>query len=346
MIKDLTDGRCRVSLYFPGGRQFKRVYPDRKTGEGIFHKLKAAIKLDRVREALEEIDGAKRDVVLVKDLLEMYKRDYCEMVNRSMRTKKSRIKLLLESKAHLARIPVNSLIVGDVTRHAAGRRKAGKSNVTINREVSVLVHALNWGVQQGYLRDNPLRHWKKLPEPKRPVPEALEEAIAATFAKLPDEVLPLYTFIAETGCRREEALSLTHDQVDLDEGVVTLPRTKSGQTRYLGLTEGAIAAIKAMPRASSYVFYHPRSLTRWCDCKDPWIAAREAAKCKWLKVKDLRTAFAMRLAETPGIEKHVIQSLLGHSNLATTERFYALHSAKKAVKRGLRLVEKARKKAS
>lgn len=97
-----------------------------------------------------------------------------------------------------------------------------------------------------------------------------------------------------------------------------------------------------MPRICEYVFYNPSTLDRWYDCRKPWVAAREKAGYPWLRVKDLRTAFGIRLSNLPGLQKHTIQTLLEHSSLRTTERFYAFHSQRLAVQRGLRLIEDAK----
>ncbi|MEJ2147704.1 MAG: tyrosine-type recombinase/integrase, partial [Acidobacteriota bacterium] len=146
-------------------------------------------------------------------------------------------------------------------------------------------------------------------------------------------------FLYETGCRKEEAFSLKHPQVELAERVVVLPKTKAGRLRYIALTRAAIEAVNRMPKVSDYVFYNPKTLHRWFDCRRPWEAARKKAGYPWLKVKDMRTAFAIRMANMPGLEKHTIQTLLGHSSLSTTERFYAFHSHRLAVQRGLTLIE-------
>ena len=115
--------------------------------------------------------------------------------------------------------------------------------------------------------------------------------------------------------------------------------------RYIALTQAAIEAIRKMPKVSEYVFYNPKILHRSYDCRKPWEeAARKKASYPWLKIKDMRTAFGIRLANTPGLEKHTIQTLLGHSSLSTTERFYAFHSQRLAVQRGLTLMEGAKTK--
>jgi integrase len=148
----------------------------------------------------------------------------------------------------------------------------------------------------------------------------------------------------EDPCRREEALSLRYGQIDWNSNeAVFSGNTKSGKARRVPLTDAAIAAIRAIPRspASDYVFYHPETLTRWNDCRKPWEKAREEAGHPWLAVKDLRRAFAIKLAER-GCPMHYIQEVLGHHSVTLTEKYYAKFSPASASRAVLRILQGGR----
>ena len=95
---------------------------------------------------------------------------------------------------------------------------------------------------------------------------------------------------------------------------------------------------RAMPKASEYVFYHPESLTRWDRCRKPWIAARGKAGHPWLRIQDLRHAFAIKLAEA-GCEMHFISEVLGHHSIDFTRKQYAKFSPQSATRAVLRVLE-------
>ena len=99
----------------------------------------------------------------------------------------------------------------------------------------------------------------------------------------------MFTLLRETGCRREEALSLKPSQIHLSGNppvVVFRDNTKNGKSRQVPPTGKAVDAIKKMPKiASNYVFYHPESLTRWHDCRKLWENARVAAGFPWLRIR-------------------------------------------------------------
>ena len=263
--------------------------------------------------------------------------------NRHPKTKETRIKLL---KSRFGRIAAEDVLPSDVSTYIKWRKQKGVSNATINREVSILKHVFSWARDLDLIRSNPIERVKKLKEPKQVPREDLHKAIEAVFAHLPARTKPVFEFIKETGCRRGEALGLKHDQVFLEEELILLPLPKTGEPRYVAITSEAIEAIQAVPKAPNcpYVFYNPDTLDRWSDCRKPWLMARKKAGYPWLTVRDLRRAFAITLSNTEGIEKHVIQTLLGHSSIKTTESFYAIHDQREAVKRALKVIQGGKKR--
>lgn len=289
------------------------------------------------RELRTKLDMESRPEVLTfKELGNIYLEDYVKSYNRAYKSKKSRIAILGQK---LAQVQVSSLTPHHVTEFVSSRKRHGACNRTINRDLIVLGHMLRWAVQDRYIQSNPLPEIQKLREIKWEGQRPSEEVVEAVFGKLDARVVPLYTFLRETGCRREEVLSLTHEQLDLGRGEVVLrDNTKNGKDRRVPLTKRALWAINAMPKASKYVFYHPDSLTRWDSCRKPWIKAREAAGHPWLRAHDLRHAFGIRLAEQ-GCPMHFISEVMGHHSVDFTRRVYAKFSPESASRAVLRALE-------
>ena len=63
-----------------------------------------------------------------------------------------------------------------------------------------------------------------------------------------------------------------------------------------------------------------------------------------MQVKDLRRHYAIKLAEG-GADMHDIQQVLGHSSVATTERYYAQFSPKHSARKILKVLEGSRSRA-
>ena len=58
----------------------------------------------------------------------------------------------------------------------------------------------------------------------------------------------------------------------------------------------------------------------------------------WFQIKDLRRHFGITLSEG-GTEMHVIQVVLGHSSVTTTQEYYAHFSPDYAARRALTVLE-------
>ena len=188
---------------------------------------------------------------------------------------------------------------------------------------------------------NPIARFKLLREDRNERPRFTDEQIQAVIDKTRPLFRPLYVFMRETGCRSEEALSLQHWQIQEEQRMVVFSdNTKSRKYRYVPLTEAALEATKVLPRLDDcpYVFYNPKTKTRWRQCRRPWDEAREEAGIPDLLVKDLRRHYAIRLAEQSA-SMHDIQQVLGHSSVATTEQHYAQFSPEHSSRRILRVLQ-------
>lgn len=82
--------------------------------------------------------------------------------------------------------------------------------------------------------------------------EAEVASIVARAAKLPScygirgwSCSTLFGLIAVTGLRINEAIALDDDDVDLDEGVITVKRGKTGTARYVPLAPTTVAKLRA-----------------------------------------------------------------------------------------------------
>ena len=333
-------GQWTVDLPWPDGIRKRRVMPNEKKANEVSIRLQSA-KVDGTWADLRrKLDMDERtESITFHEFGQRYVEEYVKSYNRSCKSKKSRIRILGRK---LDRIPIAALQQQHVTQFVRYRKNEGVKNRTINRDLIVLKHMLTWGVREGYLDHNPLPEIQRLEEVQWVGRRPTDEIIDAVFAKLDERVLPLFTFLHETGCRREEGLSLRHSQINLTSNppvVVFCDNTKNGKSRQVPLTAEAIAAIKMMPRVvSDYVFYHPESLTRWHDCRKVWEEARMAAGFPWLRIHDLRHFYAIGLAEG-GCEMHYISEVLGHHSIDFTRQRYARFSPESASKAVLKVLE-------
>ncbi len=127
--------------------------------------------------------------------------------------------------------------------------------------------------------------------------------------------------LALTGCRENEILSLRWDAVDLERGYLRFADTKTGKSvRPLG--QSAATVLLGLPRVHNNPFVLPgqKPGDHLREIKRLWYAVRSAAKLEGLRLHDLRHSFAS-VPATSGESLLVVRSLLGHKNVASTERY-------------------------
>ncbi len=128
-------------------------------------------------------------------------------------------------------------------------------------------------------------------------------------------------FLMLAGWREGEATSLRWDAVDFERGTATLATTKTGRSiRHLGAP--ALNLLAGLPRiaGSAYCFPGAKPGAHLTSVRRLWEAVRHAAELPDVRLHDLRHAHAS-IAAGGGLSLPVIGALLGHREVATTQRY-------------------------
>ena len=201
----------------------------------------------------------------------------------------------------------------------------GVKPITINSYLRHIRSALNTAVEWDCLAKTP--RLKPLKEPKR-LPRALtpQEAARLLFKEKNFERRALWRFLIWTGLRRQELIDLAWPAVHLqdDEPFITVIG-KGDKQRVVPLLPGAVAALAAMPRYDLgpvwrfhfRCYRKPKPVTgspisRW------FKEAALRAGIPDAHLHDLRHTAATWMAAR-GVPEHVIQDVLGHANITTTQ---------------------------
>ena len=128
-----------------------------------------------------------------------------------------------------------SVTTHQIKQYISKRQKAGKSNGTINRELSALKRMFSLAMKETPPRVAQIPHIPMLKESK-PREGYLEyEDYAKLMRAAPMYLKGVIGLAYKSGIREEEALGLTWDRVDFEAKIIRLDDTKSGEPRNVPL---------------------------------------------------------------------------------------------------------------
>lgn len=202
--------------------------------------------------------------------------------------------------------------------------------VLANRVQQVCCSLLNFAADARGAAPNPFvagkrgaNRWYREEQTRRPI---TREELGRLFAALDEELqlvrgdaVDAVRFLALTGWRKGEALSLRWDAIDFSSGLVVLGRTKTGRSER-ALSPDALALLQAIPSRGAYVFpsrdggHRPRT-----EIKRTWLRVRARAGIE-KPLHALRHA-AATIALSEGVPLATVGALLGHRDPATTLRY-------------------------
>jgi integrase len=200
-----------------------------------------------------------------------------------------------------------------------------------NRCLAVLSKMMNLAEEWGLRADgtNPCRHVKKYRESKRERFLDHEElrrlGKVLADAEANEDESPFFIaairLLIFTGARLSEITTLRWNYVDLANGVIRLPDSKTG-AKNLYLNAAAIDVLEALPRMADnpFVIAGRKVGSHLVEMEKPWQRIRKKAGLENVRIHDLRHSFAS-MAVGSGMSLPMIGKLLGHTQAQTTARY-------------------------
>lgn len=126
-----------------------------------------------------------------------------------------------------------------------------------------------------------------------------------------------------TGRRMGEVQAMRWEDLDLDEGIWTIPSTKSGEPQEAVLPTALVAMLveRKATASSPWVFPSPSKSGHVEEIKKAWEQVREASGLHHLQARDLRRTHAS-WAQDLNAPIAVVQEILGHAEYSTTAKHY------------------------
>ncbi|NOZ86413.1 MAG: tyrosine recombinase [Deltaproteobacteria bacterium] len=289
---------------------------------------------------LEYIEHQRR---LSANTTAAYRRDINQLLDYLVKKKKKENNI---DKSDLDLLETDILDLRDYLASLRGKLKPS----SIARKLAAIRAFFGYLKKQGFLDRDPT---SRLKSPKLEKNLFRAPSIDDVFALLDLEPGPeksrdplvlrdraLFEILYSSGLRISEAMALDLEDLELDQSVVRV-LGKGGKERIVPLTDTSVQAVQSYLKVrnilalkkgggkdSSAVFLNNRGgrLTRRSAARRLDKRIIQAAIKKHFSPHKLRHACATHLVEA-GADLRIVQELLGHSSLSTTQRYTSLDAA-------------------
>jgi integrase len=124
----------------------------------------------------------------------------------------------------------------------------------VNRELALLKHMYTKAVEWGRVKESPARKVKLLKGEVRRVRFLLPEEIQKLLSNCADHLRPIVTVALHTGMRKGELLNLSWNQLNFEQGIITLEDTKNHERRDIPMNETVKNVLQGIGRRGEHVF--------------------------------------------------------------------------------------------
>lgn len=213
----------------------------------------------------------------------------------------------------------------------------GEKKSTVGRKLAAIRSFFQYCVRKGWMEDNPAKV-VSTPKQDKPVPSFLSEEEMEEFLDLPrtDKSLDLrdiamMELLYATGIRVSELVGINREDINFTERLILI-RGKGKKERLVPFGSKAEKSLRAYLRVRSkinkgqveekplFLNYRGKKLSsRTVERTVDKYILRSALKRK-ISPHSLRHSFASHLLSR-GADLRVIQELLGHESLATTQKY-------------------------
>ena len=196
-----------------------------------------------------------------------------------------------------------------------------------NRVRALLHKMFNLAIEWNWATVNPVSAIKKYQEYKRE--RWLNDQELQSLHDVLDHyhnqsVANAVRLLVLTGARKNELLSATWNQFNLEKGVWTKPAhsTKQKKMEHLPLSTQVISLLKKMASTATTSYLFPGKIPEKPiqDIKKAWKTITTQAGLSKVRIHDLRHTHASHLVSS-GLSLSIVGKLLGHTQASTTQRY-------------------------
>jgi integrase len=190
---------------------------------------------------------------------------------------------------------------------------------SVNRELALLKHMYSKAIEWGKVKETPVKKVKLLKGEVKRVRFLLPDEIQRLLSNCADHLKPIVTMALHTGMRKGELLTLKWDQINFDQGIISLMDTKNHERRDIPVNETAKGALESVERKGEHVFCNGDGHT-FANVRRSFDTAVRKSGITDFRFHDLRHTFASNLV-MEGVDIMTVKELMGHKDLTMTIRY-------------------------
>jgi integrase len=317
------------TIYQRGDIWWVKIHVD---GRPVYESSKSikhqdAVKLrDRLlaKKSRGEISGGSPNKVLISELLDdVLQSDVAESTRYIWR-------LVIEKnlRPFFGKLRAAALTTDKMDEYRVKRKKAGRADATVNRELTILRTAFNNGRKRTPPKVYVVPYFPMVSETHVRQGFLTDNVYAKLLDALEPELRPLFAAAYITGVRKSELLACEWSWVDFDSGIISLPaqitKTKDGRT--VPITDGDMRNLLLAAKQerdenwpdSQWVFN--RSGKKIKDFRRGWAEAVKAVGVPDLTFHDLRRS-AVRNMRRAGVPQIIRMAISGHKTDSMERRY-------------------------
>lgn len=300
-----------VDFTFHGERVREMIGPSRKTAQVTIAKRKAEIAENKFLDVRKEPDPV-RFYDFCKEYLQWAK------ANKKASSYGRDISTMRQLNKEFEKKNLHEITTWQVEKWKAKRKEKLKP-ASVNKELGLLKHIFVKGVEWGKLRESPAKGVKLLKGEVKRLRYLMPDEIRRLLSNCADHLKPIVTIALNTGMRRGELLSLKWEQINFEQGIITLFDTKNHERRDIPMNETVKAALGQRERNGDHIFCNGDGET-YHDVRTSFATALRKSGIEDFRWHDLRHCFASNLVMA-GVDINTVRELMGHKTLAMTLRY-------------------------
>jgi len=196
-------GQIVCDKRWPDGSRTTRVCANRTQAKQLLDRINASIVDGSWPEFKQKLQLRDREWVTLEEYSKVYMEEYSKSRNKVKSQIRKRVAFKFLNQC-LGKMNLEAISSAHLHKYVRHRKSQGLSDATVNREITILKHLLNYAAECGVIESNPVEKFKRLREEQKERPRFTEDQVQKVIDAVRPDCRPLFIFIRETGCRRED----------------------------------------------------------------------------------------------------------------------------------------------